>query len=115
MSHPTKRLDPVVHQPIRLGILTATCEMKRIDFVSLRDLLELTDGNLSRHLATLETGGYIELEKTFENRKPRTWIRATRTGRRALKNEIDALREIVASIDTATATAKPATSTQLAT
>lgn len=104
MSHPTRRLDPAIHQPTRLGILTAACETKRIDFVSLRDLLGLTDGNLSRHLATLEGGGYIQIEKTFEDRKPRTWISATRKGRRALKAEIDALREIVASAETTTAT-----------
>ncbi len=95
MSHPTSRLDPAIHQPARLGILTAACETKRIDFVSLRRLLELTDGNLSRHLATLENAGYVTIEKTFEGRKPRTWISATRAGRKALEQEIAALREIV--------------------
>jgi DNA-binding MarR family transcriptional regulator len=95
MSHPTSRLDPAIHQPARLGILTAAAETKRIDFVSLRDLLGLTDGNLSRHLATLENAGYIQIEKTFEGRKPRTWISATRAGRKALEQEIAALREIV--------------------
>jgi DNA-binding MarR family transcriptional regulator len=95
MSHPTSRLDPAIHEPARLGILTAACETKRIDFVSLRRLLELTDGNLSRHLATLESAGYVKIEGTFEGRKPRTWISATRAGRRALEQEIAALREIV--------------------
>lgn len=110
MSHPTKRLDPAIHQPVRLGILTAVSESKRIDFVSLRDLLDLTDGNLSRHLATLETAGYITQEKTFENRKPRTWISATKAGRAALKQEIEALREIVAGADQAISGApRPAT------
>jgi DNA-binding MarR family transcriptional regulator len=95
MSHPTSRLDPAIHQPARLGILTAASETKRIDFVSLRDLLDLTDGNLSRHLVTLEEAGYIKIDKTFEGRRPRTWISATRAGRRALEKEIAALREIV--------------------
>ena len=95
MSHPTNRLDPTIHQPARLGILTAASETKRIDFVSLRDLLDLTDGNLSRHLSTLESAGYLKIEKTFEGRKPRTWISATRAGRRALAHEIATLREIV--------------------
>jgi len=99
MSHPTTRLDPAIHQPVRLGILTAACESKRIDFVSLRNLLDLTDGNLSRHLATLERAGFIKVEKTFENRKPRTWISATRAGRSAFQAEIEALREIVAQTD----------------
>src|SRR5262249_14020458 len=83
MSHATTRLDPVIHQPARLGILSAACDTKRIDFVSLRDLLDLTDGNLSRHLATLEAAGYIKTEKTFEKKKPRTWISATKAGRKA--------------------------------
>lgn len=99
MSHPTSRLDPAIHQPARLGILTAVCETKRVDFVSLRDLLDLTDGNLSRHLTTLESAGYIDIEKTFEGRRPRTWISATRAGRKALAQEIATLREIVAAAE----------------
>lgn len=101
MTHPTTRLDPAIHQPARLGILTAACESAQIDFVALRELLGLTDGNLSRHLTTLEAAGYIKLEKVFEDRKPRTWVSATAAGRRALKAEIEALREIVAKVDTA--------------
>jgi DNA-binding MarR family transcriptional regulator len=95
MSHPTARLDPLIHQPARLGILTVASETRRIDFVTLRDLLELTDGNLSRHLATLEDAGYVNLEKAFENKRPRTWISVTRAGRKALAAEIAALRDIV--------------------
>ena len=70
VSHPTTRLDPAIHQPVRLGILTAVCETKRVDFVSLRNLLDLTDGNLSRHLSTLEKAGYIKQTNVFEDRKP---------------------------------------------
>ncbi len=114
MSHPTTRLDPAIHQPARLGILTAACESAQIDFVALRDLLGLTDGNLSRHLTTLETAGYVKLEKVFENRKPRTWIRATPAGRRALRAEIEALREIVAKADTAVVKPKRQAATRLA-
>lgn len=95
MSHPTARLDPLIHQPGRLGILTVTADTKRIDFVSLRDLLGLTDGNLSRHLTTLETAGYVKIDKTFDDRKPRTWIAITRKGRKALAAELAALRDIV--------------------
>ncbi len=98
-GHPTTRLDPAIHQPVRLGILTAASETKRIDFVSLRELLHLTDGNLSRHLSTLEKAGYVKQTKVFEDRKPRTWITATATGRKALAQEIAALREIVGAAD----------------
>src|SRR6185437_10577132 len=120
MSHPTTRLDPAIHQPARLGILTAACETKSIDFVSLRDLLDLTDGNLSRHLATLEKAGYVKSDKTFEDRKPRTWISATATGRKALANEIAALRDIVKAADGAAVSSpasprrRPATAKRLA-
>lgn len=114
MSHPTTRLDPAIHQPARLGILTAACESAQIDFVALRDLLGLTDGNLSRHLTTLESAGYIKLEKVFENRKPRTWITATASGRKALKAEIEALREIVAKADTTDTETKRSTRARLA-
>lgn len=106
MSHATTRLDPVIHQPARLGILSAACDTKRIDFVTLRDLLDLTDGNLSRHLATLEAAGYIKTEKTFEKKKPRTWISATKAGRNALATEIEALREIVSAAEAAPAQAR---------
>jgi DNA-binding MarR family transcriptional regulator len=108
MAHPTSRLDPAIHQPARLGILSAACETKRIDFVSLRDLLDLTDGNLSRHLVTLENAGYIKIDKTFEGRKPRTWISATRAGRKALEQEIAALREIVEAAGAPARSSRPA-------
>jgi DNA-binding MarR family transcriptional regulator len=108
MTHPTSRLDPTIHQPARLGILTVAAETKRIDFVSLRDLLGLTDGNLSRHLATLEEAGYVTIEKTFEGRRPRTRIAATKAGRKALAAEIAALREIVGGAPAA-AQARPTT------
>jgi DNA-binding MarR family transcriptional regulator len=108
MSHPTSRLDPAIHQPARLGILTAAAETKRIDFVSLRDLLGLTDGNLSRHLSVLDSAGYVKIEKTFEERKPRTWISATRAGRKALAQEIATLREIVGAAPPQRAASRPA-------
>ncbi len=69
--------------------------------VPLRDLLGLSDGNLSHHLMTLEKAGYVKTTKSFEGRKPRTWITATPAGRKALANEIAALRDIVTSADAA--------------
>jgi DNA-binding MarR family transcriptional regulator len=109
MSHPTARLDSLIHQPARLGILTVAAETKRIDFVTLRNLLELTDGNLSRHLAVLEDAGYVKIDKTFANKRPRTWISLTRAGRRALAVEIAALRDIVGASGVAQPAPAPAT------
>jgi DNA-binding MarR family transcriptional regulator len=95
VSHPTARLDNTVHQRVRLGILTVLSEADRADFSYLRDALELTDGNLSRNLQVLEDAGYVAIEKTFEGKRPRTWVTATREGQQALASELAALRELI--------------------
>lgn len=99
MSEPIGRLDNVVHQRVRLGILTVLSEAERADFAFLRDTLGLTDGNLSSNLQVLEQAGYVEIEKTFEGRRPRTWARATRAGRKALEQEVAVLEAIVARVN----------------
>lgn len=93
-AHPTSGLDDTVHQRHRLGILTITAEA-RADFGYLRDALDLTPGNLSRHLGVLEDAGLIQVEKGYEGRRPRTWVRITAEGRAALAAEIAALTELV--------------------
>lgn len=103
MSHPATRLDDAVHQRTRLGILTVLCEAGRVDFSYLRRTLELTDGNLSRNLTRLQDAGYITVEKLIEGRRPRTWLSATPAGRRALDDEIAALREIINTVGNAPA------------
>ncbi len=99
MTHPVRRLDDTVHQRIRLGILAVLTEVKRADFGYLRDALELTDGNLSRHIGVLEEAGLVATEKGFEGRRPRTWVEVTPAGRRALKAEMQALRELISRVD----------------
>lgn len=98
MSASIGRLDNVVHQRVRLGILTILSDAELADFAFLRDTLELTDGNLSSNLHVLEQAGYVAIEKTYEGR-PRTRIRATRAGRRALREEIVVLEAIVARVN----------------
>lgn len=98
-AHPVTRLDDIVHQRARLGILAVLKEVDRADFGYLRNALDLSDGNLSRHLSVLEAAGHVEIRKTFENRRPRTWVRATRQGRQALAAEMAALRELVGRFD----------------
>ena len=93
-AHPTNGLDDTVHQRHRLGILTITAEA-RADFGYLRDALDLTPGNLSRHLTVLEDAGLIQVEKGYAGRRPRTWVRITSAGRAALAAEVDALAELV--------------------
>ncbi len=94
-DHPTQRLDDVVHQRVRLGILAVLAEADRADFRYLRDVLGLTDGNLSRHLTVLENAGHVRIQKVFEGKKPRTWVKATRRARAALEAEVAALRELL--------------------
>ena len=99
MSHPALRLDDTVHQRVRLGILAVLSEAKRADFSYLRDALNLTDGNLSRHIQVLEEAGLVRVEKGFEGRRPRTWVEATRRGRDALQAELGALRDLISRVD----------------
>lgn len=98
MTHPALRLDDTVHQRVRLGILAVLSEARRADFGYLRDALELTDGNLSRHIAVLEEAGLVNVEKGFEGKRPRTWVQATRAGRAALKAELAALQELITRV-----------------
>lgn len=101
MSHPAQDLDDVVHQRTRLGVLAVLAEARRAQFGFIRDALELTDGNLSRHLQILEEAGYIDTEKGYEGRRPRTWVQITRAGRKALTAELTSLRALVDRLDSA--------------
>ncbi|OLF18901.1 transcriptional regulator [Actinophytocola xanthii] len=94
-DHPTNGLSDVVHQRHRLGILTITAESKRIEFGYLKETLDLTGGNLSRHITVLVDAGLLNLEKGYDGRRPKTWVSITRAGREALAEEIAALRALV--------------------
>lgn len=94
-TYPTNGLNDTVHQRHRLGILTIAAEVERVEVAYLRDALELTAGNLSRHLSVLEEADLVQVEKGYHGRRPRTWIRITEQGRRALHAELDALQELL--------------------
>jgi DNA-binding MarR family transcriptional regulator len=94
-SHPATQLDGVVHQRVRLGLLAVLTEADSADFTYLRDRLDLTDGNLARHLHVLEEAGFVEIEKATEGQRARTWIHATRQGRRALSEHLATLQAII--------------------
>lgn len=98
-GHPAAALDDVVHQRVRLGILTIAYEARRVEFGFLRSTLGLTAGNLSQHLTVLEAAGMIAIDKGYEGRRGRTWIRLTKAGRKALGEEIAALRKLVKLFD----------------
>ena len=90
-------LNETIHQPVRLRIMAALVALERgneVDFIYLRELLEVTDGNLGAHLRKLEEAGYIAINKTFIERKPRTYISATPQGRLVFQEHVTALESI---------------------
>ena len=92
------QLDNIIHQPVRLQImssLVALDQSEQVNFTYLRKLLKLTDGNLGAHLTKLEEAGYVKIEKTFIARKPKSFIRATGRGRDAFAGHVAALKQIV--------------------
>jgi DNA-binding MarR family transcriptional regulator len=101
VTHPAAELNDTIHQRVRLGILAVLKETRRADFSYLRDELHLTDGNLSQHLSVLEDGGFVEISKTIEGKKVRTWVSATKAGRSALASELRSLRALLRQADRA--------------
>ncbi|NMC78504.1 MAG: transcriptional regulator [Chloroflexi bacterium] len=91
-------LNDIIHQPVRLRIMAALVALEpgnEVDFTYLRDLLEVTDGNLGAHLRKLEEAGYIAVNKTFVDRKPRTYVAATAEGRKVFREHVAALEAIL--------------------
>ena len=93
--HPLADLDETVHQRARLGILAILSETREADFTHLKTALGLTDGNLGRHLEVLVQAGHVTLRKGSDGRRNRTWVRITAQGRRALRAEVDLLRQLL--------------------
>ncbi len=91
-------LNEIIHQPVRLQIMAALVSLEpgnEVDFTYLRDLLDVTDGNLGAHLRKLEEAGYISVNKTFIDRKPRTFVAATIEGREVFREHVTALEAIL--------------------
>jgi DNA-binding MarR family transcriptional regulator len=91
-------LDNIIHQPVRLRIMASLVSLDRdeqVDFTYLKKRLDLTDGNLGAHLTKLEEAGYVKIEKTFVDKKPKTYVRATGQGRDSFEGHVAALRDIL--------------------
>jgi DNA-binding MarR family transcriptional regulator len=91
-------LNEIIHQSVRLRIMAALVTLapdEEVEFTYLRDLLEVTDGNLGAHLRKLEEAGYIHLTKLFVERKPRTFVSATKKGRKVFEEHVEALETIL--------------------
>jgi len=91
-TRPTpNELDPLIHERLRLGILSALVVQESLSFTELRDLLGTTDGNLSVQARRLELAGYVECDKKFEARKPKSTYRLSPAGRIALEEYLETL------------------------
>lgn len=91
-------LDPLIHPQARLQLMTSLCalsEGERIAFTHLQEVLSLSPGNLSTHLAKLEEAGYVKITKAFRGRRPVTWIEATPLGRRAFEKYLEDLQTYI--------------------
>jgi len=88
-------LDRVIHERLRLGMVSALAVNEVLTFVELKSLLQTTDGNLSVHARKLEEAGYVTCTKGFEGRVPRTEYRLTHAGRKALERYLDHMDAII--------------------
>ena len=91
-------LDRLIHERLRLGIVSALAVNDSLTFNDLKRLLETTDGNLSVHARKLEEAEYIQCTKSFEGRLPRTEYRLTAAGRRALEKYISHMESIIKAV-----------------
>jgi DNA-binding MarR family transcriptional regulator len=88
-------LDDVIHGRARLGIMAFLSTAEEADFITLRQALKLSDGNLSTHLAKLEEAGYVRVKKRFVDKKPHTTVALSEAGRRAYVSYLDQLKQLL--------------------
>jgi len=93
--HPAPALDRLIHERMRLGIVSALAANESLTFTDLKSLMNTTDGNLSVHARKLEDGGYIACTKSFDGRLPKTEYKLTSSGRRALENYLSHMETII--------------------
>ena len=93
--HLAPALDRLIHERMRLGIVSALAANESLTFNDLKSLMNTTDGNLSVHARKLEDGGYIACTKSFDGRLPKTEYKLTSTGRRALENYLSHMETII--------------------
>jgi DNA-binding MarR family transcriptional regulator len=88
-------LDPVIHTPARLQIISLLATATEAEFAFVRDSLDMSDSVVSKHASALEKAGYIEIRKGYVGKRPRTWFKLTKEGRRAFDDYVTALQQIV--------------------
>jgi len=99
MKNPIENLNKVFDSRIRLGIMSALLVNEDVNFNELKELIQVTDGNLASHLKTLEESAYIKVQKGFIGRKTNTTYSVTKAGEKAFKLHLDALEKMIRSLD----------------
>lgn len=89
------QMDEVIHQKVRLAMMTLLAANGEMDFTELKAQLQLTDGNLSSHVALLEKSKYVVVRKSFVGKRPRTTIVISKKGNTALQSHLEALRQLL--------------------
>lgn len=92
--HPRHELDELIHSPVRLSMMAALAAADSIDFRQLRDLVEVSDSLLSKHISTLEEAGYVDVKKGYAGKRPRTWLSLSQKGRAAYEDYVEVLASI---------------------
>ncbi|WP_434616231.1 winged helix-turn-helix domain-containing protein [Arthrobacter sp. A5] len=93
-DHPRHKLNELVHSPVRFSIMAALARAESLDFMDLRDAIQVSDSVLSKQLSVLEKAGYVKIKKTFAGKMPRTSASLTANGREAWTGHLQILRDI---------------------
>ena len=88
-------LDPLIHAPARLQLVTSLTAVSEAEFATLRDALEVSDSVLSKHVSALVSAGYVRSHKGVHDGRRTTWVALTDTGRTALRDHATALRALI--------------------
>jgi DNA-binding HxlR family transcriptional regulator len=99
MKNPIENLNKIFDSRIRLGIMSAVMVNEAVNFNELKELINVTDGNLASHLKTLEESSFIKVKKGFIGRKTNTTYSVTKAGEKAFKSHLDALEEMIRSVN----------------
>jgi DNA-binding MarR family transcriptional regulator len=94
-------LDPVIHAPLRLQICAMLAQAETIDFATVRELLDVSESVVSKHVKVLEEAGYVAVRKAVSDGRQRTWLALTAAGRKAFAAHAAALRALVGGMDRA--------------
>jgi len=99
MKNPIANLNKIFDSRIRLGIMSALMVNESVNFNELKELIEVTDGNLASHLRTLEDNGYLKVQKGFIGRKTQTTYSVTKAGEKAFKQHLEGLEQMIRGLE----------------